>query len=224
MKDVKESRVAAVILAAGKSSRMGKTKQVLRLGDKTVLGQTIAMVQHSAAWEIVLVLGACAVEIIPQLAGFEGLKVIVNRSYDEGMASSLRAGLSALHPKSDAALIVLGDQPFIRSETLDRLAGAHRHVTGSMLTPTYKGTRGNPVLLDRSIFPEVMALEGDVGCRALFRDHPDDIEKVEVEDPGILLDINNPDDYEQVRTLGEFPDAETVANVMAERVGTFPVR
>jgi molybdenum cofactor cytidylyltransferase len=192
-----QPQIAAIILAAGKSARMGQAKQLLRLGDTTVLGQTLANVRRAALDEIILVLGASAEAIRRQLLA-EDLKVVVNAHYEQGMAASLRAGLEAVSPQTTAVLSVLADQPLIRPATLTQLADHYRRTNPQILIPTYRGTRGNPVLLDRSLFAEAMALEGDVGCRALFAQHPETIEKLEVEDEGILLDIDNQDDYQRL--------------------------
>jgi molybdenum cofactor cytidylyltransferase len=194
--------VAAIILAAGKSTRMGEAKQLLRLGESTVLGRTIENVRRSAVVdEIVLVLGASAEAIRGQLPAslLEGLKVVVNPAYEQGMASSLRAGLSALDSQIGAALIVLADQPFVRPETLDQLGREHRRTRAQIVIPSYQDRRGNPVLLDRSVFAEVMALQGDIGCRAIFGSHTERTVRLEVEDQGILLDIDNQEDYERLR-------------------------
>jgi molybdenum cofactor cytidylyltransferase len=181
---------------------MGKAKQLLRLGESTVLGQTIENVRRSAvANEIVVVLGSSAEAIRLQLPAslLGGLKIVVNPNYEQGMASSLRAGLSALDPQVDATFIVLADQPFVRPETLDQLADHYRRTKAQIVIPSYKGVRGNPVLLDRSVFVEVMALEGDIGCRAIFGNHTEHIAKLEVEDEGILLDIDSHEDYQRLR-------------------------
>jgi molybdenum cofactor cytidylyltransferase len=195
------SRVGAVILAAGGSTRMGEAKQLLRLGDSTVLEQTIENVRGAGIDEIVLVLGSSAEKIRQRLpiAAVDGLKVVVNQHYSQGMASSIQAGLSALGPNPDAALIVLGDQPFVRSETFDRIVDWYRSSNAKIVIPLYKGFRGNPVLLDSSVFSEVMALEGDIGCRAIFGRHSEGIFRVDVDDVGILLDIDTKEDYERLR-------------------------
>ena len=195
------ARVGAIILAGGSSARMGRAKQLLPLGDSTVLEQTIANVRGAEVNEIVLVLGASAETIRRQLplSLLEGLNIVVNRDYREGMSSSLRAGISALDQRSEAALIILGDQPFIRSQTMDQVIRAYRREQAQIVIPSFHGTRGNPVLLDRSVFPEVMALEGDIGSRAIFGNHLEGIAKVDVEDEGILLDIDDPDDYDRLR-------------------------
>jgi molybdenum cofactor cytidylyltransferase len=196
-------RCSAVILAAGASSRMGKAKQLLPLGESTVLAQTLAHVRSAALHEIVLVLGASAEAIRCQLSSPQELKIVVNQAYQQGMASSLRAGLSAVDPGSDAALIILGDQPFIRSETLGRIVDEYRRSQAQIVIPMHQGQRGNPVLLDRSVFAEVMALEGDVGSRAIFAHHLDGIVNVEVEDSAILLDLDEPADYQRLKTRYE---------------------
>ncbi|MEA2263931.1 MAG: molybdenum cofactor cytidylyltransferase [Acidobacteriaceae bacterium] len=205
------SRVGAIILAAGRSTRMGEAKPLLRLGESTVLGQTLENVRGAGVDEIVLVLGFSAETVRQQLptSGIGGLKIVVNQAYMQGMASSLRAGLSAVGPRIDAVLIVLADQPFIRPETLDRIVDRYRQSHAQIVIPSYKGFRGNPVLLDRSLFPEVMALDGDIGCRAIFGSHLEGIVKAEVEDVGILLDIDTKDDYVRLQGFGQSRQDET---------------
>ncbi len=189
-----------MVLAAGISRRMGSPKQLLRIGERTLLEHALANVCASEVQEIVLVLGAGAEELRRQIPT-DNLKVIVNPDYEQGMGTSLRTGLAALGPRVEGALVVLADQPFVRPETLNRLM-ATRAETGAQITlPLYRGFRGNPALLDRSVFPEVMALSGDVGCRAIFGDHTEGIYKVETGDPGILLDIDTEDDLRRLETL-----------------------
>jgi molybdenum cofactor cytidylyltransferase len=199
------ARVSAVVLAAGASARMGRAKQLLPLGRNTMLAQTLENVLAVRLDERVLVLGSSAEAIRQQLpqAQLEQFKVVVNQDYGQGMATSLRAGLSALDPRSDAALIILGDQPFIRPRTLDQIVDGYGRSRAPIVIPSYHGDRGNPVLLDRSVFSEVMALEGDIGCRAIFGSHLEDILKVEVEDPGVLFDIDDQGDYDRLKQLHE---------------------
>ena len=199
------SRVAVVILAAGTSARMGEAKQLLRLGEGTVLGQTVENVRASSVDEVVMVLGASAEAIREQLpAEILGLaRVVVNPEYETGVASSLRVGLAALGSDVDAAVIVLGDQPFVRAATLDRIIEEYRRTGAQIVIPMYEGARGNPVLLDRSLFREAMALEGDVGCRAIFTKHAEGVVYLEVDDSGVLLDIDSRGDYERLRRSRE---------------------
>jgi molybdenum cofactor cytidylyltransferase len=195
------AQVSAVILAAGTSTRMGRAKQLLPLGGTTVLARTIDNVRSAGLVEMVLVLGASAESIRRQLpqALLQGVKIVVNHAYGQGMASSLREGLSAVDPQAGAALIILGDQPFLQPLTLRQIIDGYRASRAQIVIPVYQGKRGNPVLLDRSVFSEVMALEGDVGCRAIFSNHLEDILKVEVEDMGVLLDMDDPADYERLK-------------------------
>ena len=188
-----KSEVAAVVLAAGMSRRMGTPKQLLRIGEETILAKTLENIRVSNAGEIILVLGHAADEIEKTVAT-QDLKIVINPDYQQGMGTSLRSGLAAV--SAEAALIVLADQPWVRAETLNRLIECHQERKPQIMIPTYKGFRGNPVLLDRSVFAEVQALNGDVGCRAIFGDHTEGILKLPVDDPGILLDIDSRNDFE----------------------------
>lgn len=210
-------RVSAVILAAGTSSRMGSPKQLLPVPafkekkssvegkgseTQTLLGRVVEYVRRSRVGEIVVVLGHAAAEIRRRVP-LEGVRVVVNEAYREGMGSSLRAGLAAVDSQSNAALIVLADQPFVRPATLDRLIARYAAERPQIAIPTYRGFRGNPILLDRSVFSEVTQLQGDIGCRAVFGDHQESILRVPVEDAGILVDIDEVSDVEKWRVFVE---------------------
>src|SRR5215467_119736 len=199
--------VGALILAAGTSSRMGEPKQLLRIGDNTLLGQVLANVRGVSLAQIVVVLGASA-DAIKHQVDLAGLKVVVNNSYHQGMGTSLAAGLAALEATVNAALIVLADQPFVQPETLKKICQEYRRTQAQIVIPLYKGFRGNPVLLDRSVFPEVMALRGDIGCRAIFGSHPEGIVKVPVEDLGILLDVDSQEDFDRLKQFGRITTDE----------------
>jgi molybdenum cofactor cytidylyltransferase len=191
-------RIGAVILAAGSSSRMGETKQLLHLENGlTVLAQVLDRVRASRVDEIVLVLGHEAARVRCQIDARE-LNVVVNERYRDGMSTSLSLGLTSLRRDPAAAFIVLADQPFIQSATLDRLIDRYEQTRARIIVPFHNRTRGNPVLLDRSIFPEVMGLTGDVGARAIFGNHKDEILKVPVDDLGVLVDIDNREDWERI--------------------------
>jgi len=193
-----QESIGAVILAAGASRRMGEPKQLLRLGGKTLLEGVLDNARGAAVHEIVVVLGASA-ENIRQQVDLGGIKVVINSSHEQGMGTSLGAGLAALDPAINATLILLADQPFVRAATLDRICGEYRRSHAQIVIPLYNGFRGNPVLLDRSVFPEVMSLSGDVGCRAIFGNHLEGIVKLPVDDVGILLDIDSKADFEKLQ-------------------------
>jgi molybdenum cofactor cytidylyltransferase len=194
-------RIGAVILAAGSSSRMGETKQLLKLENGTALvAQALDCVRAARIDEIVLVLGHEA-EKVRAAIGSRELKIVVNERYTEGMSTSLALGLASLGERIAAAFVVLGDQPFIQSATLNLLIDRYEQTHAPIVLPTHNGARGNPVLLDRSIFAEVVALTGDVGARAIFGNHTNEILKVPVDDPGILLDFDNREDWENFQRL-----------------------
>jgi molybdenum cofactor cytidylyltransferase len=199
--EMKDSGTAAIVLAAGASTRMGTAKQLLRLDGRPLLEHVLDSVRASSVTEIILVLGSEA-RAIEQEIDTENVRVVINENYRQGIGTSLKAGLASVDAHAEAALIALADQPFVRSTTLDRLIAEHRAGKAEIVIPTYRGFRGNPVLLDRSVFSEVMALTGDVGCRAIFGDHTQGIVKVEVDDAGILLDIDRQSDFERVRKAG----------------------
>lgn len=196
------TRVAAIVLAAGMSRRMGTPKQLLRLGDKSLLEHALDNVRGSNVDEIVLVLGAAADEVRKQLVT-DGLRVVLNPDFQQGMGTSLRKGLAAVSLPVEGALIVLADQPFVRSSTLDQMIGYWRKSGPQILIPLYRGFRGNPVLLDRSVFPELMNLAGDIGCRAIFGAHTESIHKLAVDDVGVLLDIDSAEDWKRFSTSGD---------------------
>jgi molybdenum cofactor cytidylyltransferase len=200
------------------SSRMGETKQLIRLGENTLLDQVVEIVRSCRVNEIVLVLGHQA-ETIKKRVGIKNLKVVINESYQQGMGSSLRTGLAALSSRTNAALIVLADQPFVRAETLDRLIDQYEQSGAQIAIPIYKGFRGNPVLLGRSVFPEVMALTGDIGCRAIFGNHVEGIIKVPVDDIGILLDLDTKGDVEKLREFRQGAADESVLIAAADLEG-----
>jgi molybdenum cofactor cytidylyltransferase len=193
-----KSRVSAVVLAAGMSRRMGTPKQLLQVGGKTLLENVLGNLRGARVDEIILVLGASAAEIREQIDA-TGIRVVINDAFEAGMGTSLRAGLAAVDADAEAALIVLADQPFVATATFDRLIAAYQERKPQIALPVYKGFRGNPVLLDRSVFAEVMALTGDVGCRAIFGSHTENILKVPVEDIGVLLDIDTTADLSKLQ-------------------------
>ena len=158
--------------------------------------------RDSNVGEIILVLGHAADDVQKTIA-IQDLKVVINPEYQQGMGTSLRKGLAAVSADARAAIIVLADQPWVRAETLNRLIVCHQERKPQIIVPMYKGFRGNPVLLDRSVFAEVQALNGDVGCRAIFGDHTEGIVKLPIDDPGILLDIDSRDDLESLSGAAE---------------------
>ena len=181
---------------------MGTPKQLLRLDDRPLLQHVLDTLRASEVKEIVVVLGSSA-ELIQSEVDLHDARLVLNDNYHQGMGTSLKVGISAVASDSDSALIVLADQPLVRASTLNLLMAEHRRSKAEIVIPTYRGFRGNPVLLDRAVFAEVTQLSGDIGCRAVFGDHPQGIVKFPVNDIGILLDIDRKGDLEALRRAGD---------------------
>lgn len=191
-----------MVLAAGQSSRLGRPKQLLELGGKPVLEHVLRAAAASSLDGIVLVVGHEA-ERVRAAVGDHGQRVVVNSAYREGQATSLAAGLRALPSDADGAIILLGDQPQISPHLVDTIVGAAR-ATGRddvFIQPSFRGKRGNPVLIGRRWFVEVMAQTGDVGAREVLKNHPDAVVTVPVEGEQPLLDIDTEADYAAIRDV-----------------------
>lgn len=189
--------ISAIVLAAGQAARFGQCKQLVRLGDKTLVEHVLDTVNASAVDDIIVVLGAHAEEIQRHVK-FKRERVVINPEYAEGMSTSIHAGLRAVTAATDAAIIMLADQPLVAPQTLDRLADEYRTRKAPAVIPTYRGARGNPVLVDKSLFPEMLALRGDTGFRAILMRHPDSVVTVPVDDVGIVTDIDTSEDFDDL--------------------------
>ena len=187
--------VSAVVLAAGGARRLGRLKQLLPWGGRTMIEHVVDTVLASTVDEVVVVLGCQAAAVQPALAS-RPVRGVVNAAWVEGLATSLRAGLAAVSPQAEAALFVLGDQPRLTAQTIDRLLAHYRATRCPIVAPVYRGRRGNPVLFARSLFPELLTLQGDVGGRVLLEKQRADIAEVDVGSDEILLDVDTLEDYE----------------------------
>lgn len=192
-------RVGAVVLAAGASTRLGTPKQLLPWGEDTLLGHVVDTVLSSEADPVVVVLGHQA-DACRAALGNRPVKVVVNSGWAQGQSSSLQAGLAALPANVSAALFPLVDQPGVAPSVIDSLIARHRTTLAPVIWPEHDGRRGNPVLFDRVIFPQLMSLTGDTGGRPVLRAHAEQAERVSVSDPGILFDIDTQDDYSRAKS------------------------
>jgi molybdenum cofactor cytidylyltransferase len=183
--------VSAILLAAGKSSRMGKLKQLMPLGDSTILEQTLDNLLGSSLSEVIVVLGYKAEEITKRLSG-RPVKIVVNPLYRKGMGTSIAAGLQFVDSQAQAVMLVLGDQPYVDSPTIDRLIDAFGRKKKGIIIPTYKKKRGHPLIFARNYKAQLSKLTGDIGGREIIRQNPKDILEVPVDGEGILIDIDTP--------------------------------
>ena len=211
--------IAAVVLAAGTSTRMGEPKPLVRIGDRPILSRVLEGVHGSMVNDTIVVLGDSADRIRLEVP-MDGVRVVENPAFQDGMSSSLRAGLRALEGDTDAFFVVLGDAPFVRSATYDALIAARESSHARVVVPTYHGVRGNPVLLDHTLAAEADTITGDRGCRQLHQRHPGETVEVAVEDPGVLIDIDTPEEAELARAaLRDGRPVESLVGVFSRGSG-----
>lgn len=204
---------AAIILAAGSSSRMGggRHKLILPLDGRPVLAHVIDASLASQAHPIVVVLGHQSAQVRSQIEHYttdNEVTLIENAQYHQGMSSSLRTGIRTLlandyknkqHANQvDSALILLGDQPLITPGIIDMLITAYRTTGRPIAAPLYKGKRGSPVLFDKSLFTELIEVTGDEGGRSVLERHRDEVELIEMGDAQANFDMDTWEAYEQV--------------------------
>jgi molybdenum cofactor cytidylyltransferase len=187
--------ISAILLAAGESRRMGRTKLLLKWDQRTIIEKSVDTLLASKIDELIVVLGHQAQAVLRKL-GTRRLKAVINHQYRMGMSTSIRRGLGEVGPKSEAILIALADQPSIETDLIDHLIDIYRQNPHGIVLPSYKGERGHPVILDRFRYGEEMGnLTGDVGCRPIVNLHPEDILEVEVKSEGVIVDIDSWEEY-----------------------------
>ncbi|HSS44263.1 MAG TPA: nucleotidyltransferase family protein [Thermoanaerobaculia bacterium] len=193
-------KLGAVVLAAGFSRRMRKEKVLLPFGESSALERVLSTLRQSGIEERIVVLRADLPEAIAR-AGRLGARVVVNPHPEEEMLVSIRLGLAELSSDRDAFFIWPADHPAVSVETVVRLAreaGARR-----VVLPVYRGRRGHPALIGSELLPEIARIAANQGLRQLWRARPEVLQEVTVEDPGVLLDLDTPEDYE--RALKQLP-------------------
>jgi molybdenum cofactor cytidylyltransferase len=189
--------IAAIVLAAGESRRMGQPKLLLPWGGTSVLGQVAATLQRAGIADILIVTGAGRdrVELeAARLAGTIPLRCVFNPGHAGGMLSSLQTGLRAMEAGVRAALVVLGDQPQIQPETVIGLCRAFRRTGKSLVIPSYRQHGGHPWLVARPLWEGLLALCDPATPRSFLQAHRDEIDYVPAIE-SILLDLDTPEDY-----------------------------
>lgn len=193
-------RVTALVLAAGQSRRMGENNKLLEeVRGQTLLQKCVDMASKSQASDCLVVTGHDAEKIRSSLEG-KAVRFAHNKSYTEGLSTSLRTGLSALEENTDAAIVLLADMPEVGSDVIDQLIATYNPAEGrEICVPTWQGKRGNPVLVGKEFFREIMEISGDIGARRLLGDYPDLVAEVPMKDAGVLIDIDAPQDLKALR-------------------------
>jgi molybdenum cofactor cytidylyltransferase len=190
--------IAALVLAAGRSTRMGAHKLLLPLAGQPLLSYALRAALESRADPVVLVLGHDAEAVRAALPA--GRHVIVrNPRYTSGMASSVQAGLHALPARSLGTVILLGDQPRMTVALVDRLLAEAAAHPEAIVAASYGGRRGNPVYFPRALFAELLALSGDEGGRSVIAQHPELVRLLDFPPSGQDVDVDHPEEYERLR-------------------------
>jgi molybdenum cofactor cytidylyltransferase len=194
--------IAAIVLAAGASTRMGRQKLTLPMaGGRPLVRLAVEQVLAAELDEVVVVVGGDAEAVAAALATLP-VRVVVNPRYAEGQSTSLRTGLDALRPGTDAAVVALGDQPLPDPDVIRRLVAAFRTTGRPIAVPVYRDGRGNPVLFGATLFGELRGVTGDQGGRGVIARDPARVVEVPV-DMAMPADIDTPQDYEAARGAGE---------------------
>lgn len=193
-------RVAAIVLAAGRSTRMGGPNKLLaELGGRPLVRIAAEQALASQARPVVVVTGHQRDKVETALAGLP-VTFVHNPDFAEGLSTSLKAGIAALPPEADGAIVCLGDMPQVDAALIDRLLAAFDPEKGALVVvPSIAGKRGNPVVWSRRFFPDLARLDGDIGARHLIVTYPEAVTEVPLTSSAALVDVDTPDALAAVR-------------------------
>jgi molybdenum cofactor cytidylyltransferase len=191
--------VSVVLLGAGESKRMGRNKLSLPWGKKTVFEHCLKTFLLSKVSEVIVVLN-------PKAKGLTGhieerkVRVVSNPHYKKGMSTSIRRGIRAVHPNTRGILIALGDQPLLKTKTINALIDAFSKGSGEIIVPAFRGVWGHPVIFHRRFEKELLRLKGDVGGRSIIGRHLKQTWVARVKSEGVIKDIDTWKDYKRMKT------------------------
>lgn len=192
--------ISGLVLGAGASTRFGQPKQMLPFNGTTLLGWVVGRARQAEGLDEVIVVLGRAAEEIRRVVDFGGAKVIDNPIFGEGCSSSYRAGIGALDQRSEAVMIILGDQPGISLEIINSVADHWRQADAPIVITSYRGRKGHPMIFGRSLFGDLVELHGDKAAWRLVDAHQDLLSMVEFDLP-LQEDINTREDLERVSSL-----------------------
>ncbi len=181
---------------------MGRLKLTLPLGDKKLIEWVLEAAQWSSLDKIILVIRPEDEEIF-KLGECYGAEIVLNPDFRQGMSTSIKAALSRLdlpEPEAGGFILILGDQPLIDFQIINKLIESFSPGKGEIIVPYFKGKRGNPVLFDFCWKDELMRISGDTGGRALIKAYPDKLKRINISSPAILWDIDEEKDYLKIQT------------------------
>ena len=189
--------ISGLLLAAGESRRMGSPKALLRYQGQTFIERICSAFLTAGVDELIVVLGARAEELRGALPAHPALRTVVNSRYFQGQLSSLMVGVGALSPDSEAAVVNLVDHPLVSAATIKALIDSFRAAPLPILVASCQGKRGHPVLFSSHIYGEILAAPLDQGAKVVVRKDPSRVRELSLDDPGILADIDTPEDYQR---------------------------
>jgi molybdenum cofactor cytidylyltransferase len=190
-------KISAIILAAGISSRMGYLKQLANIKGKSMLEIVLDKIKKFPFHEIIIVLGYEHEEVLKNLK-LAVEKIVINEEYEKGMSSSLKKGVQSISEDSEAFAIFLADMPLIKEESIKNVIEEFNNKSCLIAAPVYNKEIGHPVIFHRSLISEIINLEGDIGAKKIIEKYKDKACFVEVDDEGVLIDIDTPKDLEEV--------------------------
>ncbi len=189
--------ISGILLAAGESRRMGSPKALLRYQGKTFIERICNAYLTAGVDELIVVLGARADELRRAIPAHPTLRTVVNPRYFQGQLSSLMTGIGALSSESEAVIVNLVDHPLISANTISSLTSSFRESPLPILIASYNGKRGHPVLFSRQVYGEILAAPLNQGAKVVVRKDPSRVRELPLNDPGILADIDTPEDYQR---------------------------
>jgi molybdenum cofactor cytidylyltransferase len=204
--DMVNNPTAGIILAAGMSTRLGRTKQLLKLKNKYLLEWVIDAALASQLQSVVLVLGHEHRKILKALGAKicrPRIQVVVSHDYIEGQSQSLQAGLIKVQHAFPSVMFLLCDQPLLDPKIIDRMLTSFWNSDKDICVPVFKGQRGNPTIFNCTMYPQLLAIQGDIGARDLIRKNPVRILYIEVDDPFSFFDIDSEKDFNNIQALLE---------------------
>jgi molybdenum cofactor cytidylyltransferase len=189
--------IAAIVLSAGESSRMGSPKALLEIAGQTFIERIISVLSQTRAGRIVIVLGRHVEEIKERISRLP-VRIVVNRDYKKGQLSSLQAAIRSLDADEvDGILVHLVDHPFLSSNLVDTMIEQFYATGKKIVVPIHCGKRGHPVLFARSLFPELLDAPLEQGAKAVVRAHQSETLEIESAEMGVAIDIDTPKEYEE---------------------------
>jgi molybdenum cofactor cytidylyltransferase len=192
--------LSAIVLAAGMSTRMGQNKLLLDFRDKPLIAHAVDTLLAAAIDEIIVVLGHEAEKVRGKLKG-KPVKLVQNPDYQEGLSTSVRAGVEAVSVQAEGIMIYLVDQPLLEPVDVNQLVRAFtraKEVNKNIVVPFFQGQRGNPVIFDSSYREAMLGVAGDVGCKGVIQRYPDKVFVVEMENDHVIRDVDTVEEYEEV--------------------------